>query len=389
MDNYSWPSYTKAEISSVAKVLKSNKVNYLFGSKGYEFEKEFSSYTGAQYSLAVANGTLAIDLCLRAIDIRPGDEVIVTSRSFVASASCISALGGVPIFSDVDINSQNITLNHIKDLVTKKTKAIICVHFAGFPCDMPEIMNFSKRKKIFVIEDCAQAHGASIDGKSVGTFGHINAWSFCNDKIMSTCGEGGMVTSNSKKLFEIAQSFNNHGKNFKKINLLNQKKVKKFPFVHDSIGLNYRLTEMQSAVGIIQIKKLPKWQITRNRNAGIYINALKNLKIVSFPVLPQKFTHAWYKFYLTLNPDFIKPNITREEIINRINKENIYCAFGSCGSIFNEKAFSSMKIDTSKIHNSVFLENNSLMFEVHPTIPKKVLVDRAKKVKDILLDFQV
>ena len=389
MKNYSWPSYSKEEISSVAKVLQSNKVNYLFGSKGYEFEKEFSAYTGVKYCLAVANGTLAIDLCLRAIDIKPGDEVIVTSRSFIASASCISALGGIPIFSDVDLNSQNISLNHIKELITKKTKAIICVHFAGFPCNMPEIMKFAKSKKIFVIEDCAQAHGASIDGKSVGTFGHINAWSFCNDKIISTCGEGGMVTSNFKKLFVKAQSFNNHGKNFKKVNSLNQKKVKKFPFVHDSIGLNYRLTEMQSAVGIIQIKKLSKWQIIRNRNAEIYINAFKDLKIVSTPVLPHNYIHAWYKLYLTLNPDFIKPNTSREEIINKINKENIFCTFGSCGSIFNENAFSSLKVDTSNIHNSVFLENNSLILEVHPTIPKKVLLGRAKKVKNILYSFQV
>lgn len=386
MNNYSWPSYSSEEISSVVKVLRSNKVNYLFGNKGKEFEASFSKYIGSEYSLAVANGTLALDLCLRACKISTGDEVIVTSRSFVASASCILALGAIPIFSDVDINSQNITPHHISSLISRRTKAIICVHFAGYPCEMPEIMKFAKKNNIYVIEDCAQAHGATINGKSVGTFGDINAWSFCNDKIMTTCGEGGMVTTNSKNLYKLAEAFNNHGKNFKKIEKNKNKRLYDFPFVHDQVGLNYRMTEMQSAVGIIQLKKLPSWQKYRKRNAEVYINEFKDLRIVSTPAIPNNIEHAWYKLYLTINTKYLSKGITRKNIIEEINKNDIYCSFGSCGSIYKEKAFKGLR--KNKTLNSSFLEEHSIVLEVHPTIPKKIIVERSKVIKKILLRFQ-
>ena len=389
MHNYTWPSYSKKEAKLVSEIIASNKVNYLFGNKGKEFEEKFSHFTGSKYSLAVANGTLALDLCLRSIELKRNDEVIVTSRSFVASASCISALGAIPVFADVDVNSQNISISDIKKLTSKKTKAIICVHFAGFPCEMQKILKFAKGKNIFVIEDCAQAHGGFINGKSVGTFGHISAWSFCNDKILSTGGEGGMITTNSKKLFKFVESFNNHGKNFSKFGALQNKKISNFPFIHDSIGLNYRLTEMQSAIGIYQLEKLSNWQKLRNRNAEIYINALKKLDLIITPEVPKNVQHAWYKLYLIINTPFLKKGSSRTKIIEEINKNGIFCSFGSCGSIYREKAFKNLNYKKSNCKNAYFLERNSILLEINPNIPKKIIEKRAKIIKSILIQHQI
>ena len=160
---YSWPSFSTKEAKIISKVLMSNNVNYLFGKIGKEFEDKFAAFSNTKHALAMANGTLALDASLRSLKLSPGDEVLVTSRSFIASASSIALLGAVPVWCDVDINSQNIDINEIEKKYTKKTKAILCVHFAGFPCDMEQIMSFAKSKNIFVIEDCAQAHGASLN----------------------------------------------------------------------------------------------------------------------------------------------------------------------------------------------------------------------------------
>tara|TARA_B100000900_G_scaffold400922_1_gene405044 strand:- start:5727 stop:6899 length:1173 start_codon:yes stop_codon:yes gene_type:complete len=383
-----WPSFTKEEGDAVKRILLSNKVNYLFGGEGKRFEKNFSDFTNSKFSLALANGTLALDLCLRAIGIKKGDEVIVTGRTFIASASCISLLGGKPVFVDVNINSQNIDLISIKKALTKKTKAVICVHFAGFPCDMPSIIKFAKHNKLFVIEDCAQAHGARIAGKSVGSFGDINAWSFCNDKIMTTGGEGGMITTNNPSLFKKAASFNNHGKNLTKFFDLSDKKISMFPYIHDSLGLNYRMTEMQSAIGNIQLSRIQKWNQIRNRNAEVIINKIKNLNIVKVPKINSEFNHAFYKLYLVLQSEFIKSGFSRDDIIDEITKRGVSVSFGASGRVFLEKGFKTYKTIPKGLPNSTYLEQNSLMFEVHPTITLEEIRLTASKIYDVLLEFE-
>jgi len=380
-----WPKYSLKEKSLVNKVISSNKVNYLFGHEGKEFEKKFSEFSNSKFSLAVANGTLALDLCLRAISIKKNDEVLVTSRSFIASASCISLLGAKPIFCDVDINSQNISIEEIKSKITKKTRALICVHFAGFPCNMPEIMKFAKQKNIKVIEDCAQAHGAKINNKSVGSFGDLSAWSFCNDKIMTLLGEGGMVTTNSKKYFDFISSFNNHGKNLSKY--FKPKDHKSFPFFHDSIGSNYRLTELQSAVGIYQLSKMNEWNKLRTRNASIIIESVRNIKLVSYPLLPKDYHHAWYKLYLTINNQMLKKLSKRQNILDDLRSNNVPAFFGGCGEIYREKAFAKLQ-PKNRLLSASYLENNSIMLEVHPTITIKEIKRRAGVLKDILLKHQ-
>ncbi len=383
-----WPFFSKGEIKAVRKILESNKVNYLFGGEGHRFEKNFATFSDSKYALAVANGTLALDLCMRSIGISKNDEVIVTGRTFIASASCISILGGTPVFVDVDLNTQNINVESIKRAITKKTKAIICVHFAGFPCDMPEIMKIAKKNSLFVIEDCAQAHGAKINNRSVGSFGDINAWSFCNDKIMTTGGEGGMVTTNNKNLYNWVCSFNNHGKDLRKYYAISKKAINTFPLIHYSLGLNYRLTEMQSAIGNFQLNKMQSWTSIRNRNAEIIIKKLKNLDLIVTPNIDKKFIHAFYKLYLTIDPNYLKPKKNRGNILKELNKRGVMASFGSSGRVFAEKAFHEFKTVPPGLPNSSFLEKNSIMIQVHPTITKNEISNTASIIHKVLLGFQ-
>ncbi len=383
---FNWPNFSSEEIRLASNILKSNQVNYLFGENGKRFEKDFESFSDCKYALAVANGSLALDLCFRAIGISHGDEVLVTSRSYVASGMSIKLLGGKPKWCDVDVMSQNISLDEIKKKFTNKTKAILCVHFAGYPCDMREIKAFAKEKKIFLIEDCAQAHGAKICGKSVGSFGDISAWSFCNDKIMTTGGEGGMVTTNSKKLYDFVSSFNNHGKNLKKYFAL--KNPKSFPYIHDNLGSNYRLTELQSAIGIYQIKQMKKWHSARKRNANAYIRAISGLRLFNVPSIKKDYEHAWYKLYLTLNSQNMKRSWSLNKIIKKLNDKGVSCSFGGCGEMYKEKAFSLNKSHPVLV-NANFLENNSLMLLIHPTITSNEILRRSKILKQIIIDASI
>jgi len=220
-----WPSFTQEEADTISKVLLSNKVNYWTGNEGKKFEKEFAAFVNVKYAVAVANGSVALELALRALDIGKNDEVIVTSRTFLASVSSIVMVGATPIFADVDINSQNITAESIHKVISKKTKAIICVHLAGWPCEMDPIITLAEDNGLYVIEDCAQAHGASYKGKSVGSIGHVGCWSFCQDKIMSTAGEGGMVTTNDESLWLKMWSYKDHGKSWKEISHIKNTKT--------------------------------------------------------------------------------------------------------------------------------------------------------------------
>lgn len=376
-----WPKYSAAEIKAVSDVLKSGKVNYLFGDIGKKFEEEFASFVGTNHALALANGTLALDIALRAIGITYGDEVIVTPRSYIASVSSVSLLGGIPKFVDIDFNSQNITAESIKPAISKKTKAIICVHLAGMPCEMDPIMKLAKKHNLKVIEDCAQAHGASYKGKSVGSIGHIGTWSFCNDKIMTLGGEGGMITTNSKQYINFAISFNNHGKNFNKIARA-KNNIPKFRYIHDFIGSNYRITEMQAAIGRIQLKKISNWRNVRQKNAETIFKSVADMPIVNIPSIKPYLTHAFYKCYLTINKDRIKKGWSRDRIILEINKLGVRCFSGSCPEIYLEKSYKNSNI--SRLVNSKKLGEESLMFEVHPGLTKLEMQLKQSVIRSVL-----
>ncbi len=362
-----WPSFSEEEILAVSQVLLSNKVNYWTGQQGREFEKEFAVYTNCQYAIAVANGTLALDLALQALDIGKGDEVIVTSRTFIASISSIINAGATPIFADVKLDSQNISADSISAVLTEKTKAIICVHLAGWPCEMDEIMALAHQKDLYVIEDCAQAHGAKYKGRSVGSIGHIGAWSFCQDKIMTTGGEGGMLTTNDETLWRKAWAFKDHGKSYAAV--YETQHPPGYRWLHESFGTNWRLTEMQSAIGRIQLKRMADWTKRRNENAEKIFQVCRQYDWLIVPKVPEHIVHAYYKCYVFVDIDKLPNHTSRDDIINTINKLNVPCYSGSCSEVYKEKAFDHTNLRPEKaLKNAKTLGEISLMLLVHPTL---------------------
>jgi len=362
-----WPSFTIEEVDAVSNVLLSNKVNYWTGTKCREFELEFSRWCNVKYAIALANGTLALDDAFKALDIVTGDEVIVTSRTYVASVSSIVNAGAIPIFADVDLNSQNISPKSIRKKITKNTKAIVCVHLAGWPCEMDEIMEIANENNLFVIEDCSQAHGASYKGKSVGSIGHIGCWSFCQDKIISTGGEGGMVTTNSTLLWKKMWSYKDHGKNYKLAH--NTEPSSLYRFIHDSFGTNWRMTEMQAVIGQIQLKRLKGWQEKRIKNANKIWSEAKKCKGLRVPVIHNYIEHAAYKCYVFVELNLLKVDWTRERIIEEIKIRGVPCYSGSCSELYLEKSFDNTGFrPKNKLPNAQKLGEESLMFLVHPTL---------------------
>ena len=362
-----WPSFSEEEISAVSQVLQSNKVNYWTGQQGRDFEKEFANYTDSQYAIALANGTLALDLALHALDIGCGDEVIVTSRTFIASISSIINAGATPVFADVELTSQNISANTIKTVLTKKTKAIICVHLAGWPCEMDDIMALAKTENLFVIEDCAQAHGTKYKGRSVGSIGHIGAWSFCQDKIMTTGGEGGMLTTNDESLWRKAWAYKDHGKSYAAV--YEQEHPPGYRWLHESFGTNWRLTEMQSAIGRIQLKRMANWTKLRNENAEKIFQVCRRYPWLVVPTVPDYIVHAYYKCYVFIDIEKLPTAISRDDIIDIIHQHNIPCYSGSCSEVYKEKAFDKTNLRPKvDLKNAQTLGNTSLMFLVHPTL---------------------
>ncbi len=361
-----WPVHGDDEIKAVTDVLNSGCTNYWTGQQCREFEKEFAAYVGTQYAVALMNGTVALEAALYALDIGPGDEVITTCRTFIASASCIVMRGATPVIADVDLTTQNITVETIRACLTARTKAIIVVHLAGWPADMPAIMDFAAQHNIKVIEDCAQAHGAMIANRQVGSWGHIAAFSFCQDKIITTGGEGGMITTNDKQLWEKIWSFKDHGKNYNKV--YHQQHPPGFRWLHDTFGTNWRMTEMQAAIGRVQLKKLPEWTAIRNRNAHILNKHFKDHPGLRVTLPDAALTHAYYKYYVFIRPENLQEGWTRDRIIQEVNAAGVTCMVGSCSDIQLEKAFHiAFDGKISSMPNAKTIGETCLMFLVDPT----------------------
>ncbi|MEZ9888052.1 aminotransferase [Vibrio breoganii] len=362
-----WPSFTKEEADAVSQVVLSNKVNYWTGQEGREFEKEFASWAGCDYAVTLGNGTLALDVALKALDIGSGDEVITTPRTFLASASSIVTSGASPVFADVDLNSQNITADSIEAVLTAKTKAVIVVHLAGMPAEMDTIMALSEKHGFYVIEDCAQAHGAKYKGKSVGTIGHIGAWSFCQDKIMTTGGEGGMVTTNDKALWTKMWSYKDHGKSFDAI--YNRDHPPGFRWLHESFGTNWRMTEMQAVIGRIQLTRMADWTEKRQANGAEIDKIASKFNVVRTVDVPDYIEHAEYKHYLFIEPQNLAEGWSRDRIVEEVVARGVPAFQGSCSEVYLEKAFDGTPWrPKNRLKNAVELGETSLMFLVHPTL---------------------
>lgn len=378
-----WPSYTDEEAERIKDVLLSNKVNYWTGEECRLFEKEFAKWIGTQYAVALANGTVALELALKALDIQAGDEVIVTPRTFIASVSSIVLSGAVPVFVDVDRNSQNITAETIAQKITSKTKAIICVHLAGWPCEMDEIMELAKQHDLFVIEDCAQAHGAKYKGKSVGSIGHVAAWSFCQDKIMTTGGEGGMVTTNNRTLWSKIWSYKDHGKSWEAV--YEKKHPPGFRWLHESFGTNLRMLEIQAAIGRIQLVRMQDWHRSRKKNAERIWETSQKTKGLRVPVIPDYIEHAAYKCYVFVRKENIRQGWNRDRIMSEMIQMGVPVYTGSCSEVYLEKAFEKTGWRPGN-HLPVAKElgETSLMFLVHPTLGADEIDQTCRSIKKVM-----
>jgi dTDP-4-amino-4,6-dideoxygalactose transaminase len=408
-----WPSFTPEEADSVQRVLLSNKVNYWTGTECREFEKEFAAWSGVPYSVALANGTLALDVALKALNIGPGDEVVVTPRTFIASVSCVVNTGATPVFADVDADSGNITAQTIASVLTPRTKAVICVHLAGWPCDMDPIMTLAEQHGLKVIEDCAQAHGARYKNRSVGSIGHVGAWSFCQDKIMTTGGEGGMVTTRDEALWRAMWAFKDHGKSYEAVH--ERKHPPGFRWLHESFGTNWRMLEMQAVIGRIQLRRIADWTVRRQANAAILLSALQHFAGENGPVrLPQLgcsatareggnkactsgcglggvqpcvsgCVHGHYKFYAYVRLQNLARGWTRDRIIEAFNAEGVPCYQGSCSEVYMERAFDGTGWrPTQRLTVAGELGDTSLMWLVHPTLTGAEISKTCKVIQQVM-----
>lgn len=367
-----WPHYAPDEIEAVVRVLQSGKVNYWTGEECRLFEKEYAEAAGCKYAVALMNGTVALELALHALDIPAGSEVITTPRTFIASASAAVARGCVPVLADVDPDSGNITAETIAQVITPKTRAIIAVHLAGWPCDMDPIMELAEKHGLKVIEDCAQANGATYKGRPVGCLGHAAAFSFCQDKIITTGGEGGMLTTNDETVWRKAWEYKDHGKSWDAV--YNRQHAPGFRWLHESFGTNWRMTEMQAAIGRVQLKKLPEWNQLRNSHATRLTAALASCTALRIPKVGPDFGHAWYKFYAYVNPEALAERWDRDRVMCAISEAGVPCFSGSCSEIYLERAFTDLAMHHGgRLPNAQGLGETSLMFLIHPTINPSML----------------
>ena len=381
-----WPSFTQAEADAVSKVLLSNKVNYWTGQECREFEKEFAQFAGTQYAVALANGTVALDLALKALGIGAGDDVIVTSRTFLASASSIVTAGANPIFADVELDSQNISRRTIEAVLTANTKAIICVHLAGWMCDMDPIMQLAEEKGLLVIEDCAQAHGAKYKGQAAGSIGHVGAWSFCQDKIMTTGGEGGMVSTNDESLWKKMWAYKDHGKNYDSV--YNAQHPPGFRWLHDSFGTNWRMMEMQAVIGRLQLKKMPEWTAKRNANMARIQAIFENSPYFTVPKPSDDYVHAAYKCYVQINTNTLPTGWSRDRIMSEINALGVPSFSGSCSEVYLEKAFDHTPWrPETRLEHAKQLGETSLMFLVHPTLSEHTMQKTCVAIQTVMAEI--
>lgn len=378
-----WPRFDEDEIQAVTDVLKSGKVNYWTGDLTKKFESEYAQYHQRKFGIALSNGTLALELALLGFGIGQGDEVITTPRTFIASSSCIVRVGATPVLADINPHSQCIDVHTIKKCLTPKTKAIVVVHLGGWAADMPSIMAFAKEHDLIVIEDCAQAHGAKIQGRLIGSFGHAAAFSFCQDKIISTGGEGGIVILDDEKAYKKMWAFKDHGKDYDTV--YHKSHPPGFRWLHESFGTNWRFTEMQSAIGLLQLKKLDGWVQQRRQVAHAIYDSMKGLPYFHIPMPSSEVYHSYYRFYVFLKLEVLKTGVTRDQIVHEIAAQGVPCFVGSCGQIYLEKAFTQSSFaQKEKLIEAEKLAASSMAFLCHPGLGDDYIKELTKVVTEVL-----
>lgn len=377
-----WPSFDGPIVDRVAAVLRSGKVNYWTGEEGRRFEEEYAASVGRKHGIALANGTLALELALRALGIGPGDDVVVTCRTFVASASCAALWGARPVFADVDRESQNTTAKTLQAALTPNTKAIIAVHLAGWPCEMGPIVELAHGRGIKVIEDCAQAHGARDHGRAVGAIGDVGAFSFCQDKIMTTGGEGGLLVMDDTELYERAWSLKDHGKSYDAVH--RRQHPPGFRWLHDNLGSNWRMTEMQAAIGRVLLGRLPEWVEGRREHARRLNEHFSGLEGLRLTVPPEGVYHSYYKYYCFVRPERLKTGWDRDRVMNAITAEGVPCYSGVCPEVYREGVFAATVPPGYRLPVAQELGETGLMLLVHPTLSEQDIADTCRAVEKVM-----
>ena len=377
----SWPFFGPDQITAVTAVLASGKVNYWTGNLVKEFENAYATHLGVKHAVAVFNGTIALELIMRALDIGPGDEVIVTSRTFVATASCVLWAGARPVFADIDPVSGNITAATICAVVTPRTKAVIVVHLGGWPCDMDPILALANEHGFKVIEDCAQANHATYKGRRVGSIGHVSAFSFCQDKIITTGGEGGLIATNESGLWNRLWSLKDHGKSYDAV--FNRQHPVGFRWLHEGIGTNGRMTEMQAAIGLEALKKLPVWVDRRTENAGAYARILADLPALQILTPPADVRHSYYRFYALLKLERLQSGWNRDRLIGVLSAAGYPCFSGSCCEIYLEKTFDGIR-PARRLSQASIMTATSICFLTHPTLQMSDCEQLAKAARTLI-----
>lgn len=377
-----WPVFGEDEVEAASRVLRSGRVNYWTGEEGRHFETEFAAFAGTRHAVAMANGSVAIEAALAALGIGEGDEVIVTPRSFMASASSVVLRGATPVFAEVDPETGNLDPRAVDAAATERTRAIVAVHLAGMPCELDELDAVCRERGMHLIEDCAQAHGAEYKGRSVGSFGAISTWSFCQDKIMTTAGEGGMVTTNDPELWRRCWSLKDHGKDWDATEATADNAA--FRWLHHGFGSNWRLTEVQSATGRIQLGKLRGWVETRRALAARLIEGLKDVSALRVPEPPPHVRHAYYKFYAYVRPGALADGWSRDRIVAEVRERGVPCFSGSCSEVYREKAFVDAGLGPAEpLPVARELGETSLMLLVHPTLSAEHMDGAVGALRDV------
>lgn len=382
-----WPYFAPDEVAAVVDVLHSGRVNYWTGDVGRRFESAFAEFVDAPYAIALANGTVALEAALLALGLRPGDEVIVPSRTFVATANAVALHGGCPVFADVDRESQNVTPATISAAMSPRTKGVIVVHLGGWPCEMDPIVALARENDLFVIEDCAQALGATYKNRPVGTIGDIGTFSFCQDKIMTTGGEGGMLVTSSEALRDKVWAMKDHGKSFARVHTAAPHDGTSFRWLHDSIGSNWRMTEMQAAIGLTALPKVPGWISRRTANARMLTTCLSGFASIRVPESPAHVKHAHYRLYGFATQQGLSYGWDRDRIARAIVAEGVPCGVGSCSEIYLEESFESEGLrPANRASVASELGDTSLAWLVHPTLEENDMRDVCEAITRVLTE---
>lgn len=373
-----WPVFNKNDERAILEVLRSGKWCRTFsGSRTEEFEEAFARFQGARYGLAVANGTVAIELALRMLGITIGDEVIIPAVTFIATASAVAQLGAIPVFTDIDIDTGQIDANSIKENITPRTKGVVVVHYGGYPVNFDKIIPVVKRNKLFLVEDCAHAHGTEWKDRKVGTFGDFGCFSFQQTKSL-TSGDGGAVITNSKKLYEKAVLTHNIGRI-----------LGKPTYRHEVLSSNYRMTEFQGALLLNQLKRLPEQTELKHENGEWLADKINGIQGLSSLKPDQRITKRGYYYFVFRYDKREFSGLSRDKFIEALNAEGVPCWGGYGSPVYRYTAF--RKKQLTKIlpervghlpnYERLNLQNSEQFCKEQVVIPHHVLLSERKYLR--------